>query len=60
MKKQTILETVNAQPNEVNLDELIEKLIFMEKVEKGLKEIEEGKAISHDDVAHHFNNKSIV
>ena len=57
MKKQKVLEAVNAQPNEVNLDELFEKLIFMEKVEQGLKEIEEGKTIPHQDVVDHFNKK---
>ncbi len=57
MKKQIILDIVNAQPNDVNVDELIERLIFVEKVEQGLKEIDEAKTISHDDVVEHFNKK---
>ncbi len=57
MKKQIILDTVNAQPNDVNVDELIKRLIFMEKVEQGLNEIDEAKTISQDKVVEHFNKK---
>ena len=44
------VETVKELPNEFDLEELIEKLVFVEKVEKGLKQLDEGKAISHESV----------
>ena len=50
MKKEKLLEATQNLPNEFDLDQLIEKLIFMEKVEKGLAELEEGKTKSHDHV----------
>ena len=36
-------------PEEFDLDELVERLIFIEKVEEGLKEIDEGKGIALED-----------
>lgn len=50
MKKDKLLETVNGLPQEFNLEELIEKLIFKDKVEKGLHQLQEGKVKSHQDV----------
>jgi len=50
MKKHKVLETVQLMPDDFNLDELIEKLIFIEKVEQGIKQGEEGKVVSHDQV----------
>ncbi len=50
MKKEKVLETIHYLPNEFDLEQLIEKLIFMEKVEKGLAQLEEEKTKSHDHV----------
>lgn len=33
-------------PEEFSIDELVERLIFIEKVEKGLKQSEEGQVVS--------------
>lgn len=50
MKREKALEIVKELPLEFNLDELIEKLIFMEKVEEGLKQLDEGKTVDHSKV----------
>ena len=50
MKKDKVLDTVNELPNEFELDELFEKLVFVEKVEKGLKQLKKGKTLSHEKV----------
>ena len=50
MKREKAITTINEFPNEFNLDELLERLVFVEKVENGLKQIEENKTISHEDV----------
>ena len=50
MKRDKAIETVKELPNEFDLEELIEKLVFVEKVEKGLKQLDEGKAIAHESV----------
>jgi hypothetical protein len=54
MKREKILETVKELPQEFDLDELIERLIFVDKVEKGLKQIDEGKTMTHQDVKRCF------
>lgn len=44
------METVKDLPQEFDLEELIERLIFMEKIEKGLQQIEDGKTVPHEQV----------
>lgn len=50
MNKDKALSTINDFPQEFELDDLLEKLIFIEKVEKGLNDLNKGKTISHEDV----------
>ena len=50
MKKDKVIKTVKALPQEFDLEELIERLVFMEKVEKGLEQIKEGKTVPHEQV----------
>jgi hypothetical protein len=46
MKKHKVIETLDQLPDEFSLEDLVEKLLFIEKVEKGLKDAEEGKTLS--------------
>jgi len=48
MKREKILETVKELPPEFELEDLMERLIFMEKVEKGLKQLDEKKTLPHE------------
>jgi hypothetical protein len=48
MRKDTVIETMKGFPQEFNLDDLIEKLVFMDKVEKGLQQVKEEKTVSHE------------
>ena len=50
MKRDKALETVKELPLEFDLEELIERLVLAEKVEKGLQQIDSGKTISHQQV----------
>ena len=50
MKREHAISVINEFPREFNLDELLEKLVFTEKVENGLKQIDENKIISHEEV----------
>ncbi len=50
MEKSKALQTVNDLPDHFELEELIERLIFIEKVEKGLEQVKSGKTISHESV----------
>ena len=47
MRKKVIIQAINELPNIVKLDDFIEKLIVLEKIESGLKDIDEGKVIDH-------------
>ena len=50
MKKEMVLETVKEFPSKFDLDVLMERLIFIENVEKGLKQLDEGKTVPHEQV----------
>lgn len=50
MSKDTILAVVNAMPDEIELEALLEHLIFMAKVEEGIRQSERGQTVSHEDV----------
>jgi hypothetical protein len=50
LTKNTVRKTIENLPDSFTIDELIEKLIFIEKVEEGIKQSSEGKTISNEDV----------
>lgn len=53
MTKETILAAVQALPEPIalrELDSLIEKLVFIAKVEEGFAAIEQGESKSHEEV----------
>ena len=50
MKRDKALETIKEFPHEFELEELIERLVFVEKVEKGLQQLDNGKTVPHDQV----------
>ena len=43
MRKTTIIESINKLPDEFSLDEIIERLIIIEKIEKGRQDVKDGK-----------------
>lgn len=50
MKKDKAIEILNDLPSEFDVEQLIERLILIEKVEEGLNQIREGKVIPHESV----------
>lgn len=50
MQKSTIINTLNEFPSKFNLDDFLEKLIVIEKIDEGMEEAKTGKTISHDKV----------
>lgn len=50
MKRDKVIESIKELPQEFELETLIERLIFIDKVEQGLKQIEDGETISHEQV----------
>jgi predicted transcriptional regulator len=57
MKKHIVIETLDSLEDEFDTERLIEKLLFIEKVEKGLKDVEEGKVIDYKEVKNKFFDK---
>ena len=47
--KQQIIEMIKSLPDETTLDDIMAELYFRMKVDAGLKELDEGKAISHEE-----------
>ena len=50
MNKDKAINTVKEFPQEFELEELLEKLIFVEKTEAGLKQLKEGKTLAYEKV----------
>ncbi len=50
MKKSTIIHTLNELPKEFDLDDFLERLIVIEKIDEGIEEARAGKTIRHDKV----------
>lgn len=55
MQKQSVVQIVNELPKEFNLDDLMEKLIVLEKIEAGLNDVRNGRTISHEKVKKEVN-----
>ncbi len=43
MRKATVIESINKLPDEFSIDEIIERLIIIEKIEKGRQDVRDGK-----------------
>jgi predicted transcriptional regulator len=48
--KQRALGAIQALPDTATIDQAIERLCFIAKVEEGLRDSREGRVISHDEV----------
>ncbi len=52
--KERILQAVRDLPADATTDDAIETIVFIAKVEEGLVQLDEGQAVSHDDVKRRF------
>ncbi|HET54060.1 MAG TPA: hypothetical protein ENN33_02465 [Ignavibacteria bacterium] len=48
--KDKIIKLISEMPDDVSIDDVIEKLYFKIQVDSGLKELDEGKGIPHNKV----------
>jgi hypothetical protein len=49
MKKETVVESISKLPDEFLIEEIIERLIIIEKIEKGQQQIKEGKVNTQEE-----------
>lgn len=50
MEKSTIIHTLNKLAKKFDLDDFLERLIVIEKIDEGMEEAKAGKTVSHDKV----------
>ena len=50
LTKTTVQKSIDRLPPQFSIDELIEQLIFIQKVEDGLQQSKDGDVVSHEDV----------
>jgi hypothetical protein len=52
--KQRALEAIEKLPETVSLDEVMERLYFLSKVERGLQQADSGQLLSHEEAKRRF------
>ena len=52
--KERILEALRSLPADATVDDAIERLVFMAKVEEGLAELDAGQGTPHEEVKRRF------
>jgi predicted transcriptional regulator len=50
MKKTTVLNALNELPKEFSLDDFLERLLVIEKIDEGLQDVKENKITPHEKV----------
>jgi predicted transcriptional regulator len=53
--KQQVIKMIQNLPDEVSVDEIMGELYFRLQVDEGLKELNEGKWIPHEEVEKHMS-----
>lgn len=52
--KQRILEAIEKLPPDATVEDAIERLIFLAKIERGIAELDAGKGVSHAEAKQHL------
>ena len=52
--KERILEALRSLPSDATVDDAIERLVFMARVEEGLAQLDAGQGIPHEEVKRRF------
>ena len=53
-EKQRAIEALQTLPDEATMEDAIERLCFIAKIEEGLRQSEAGQLLSHDEVKKQF------
>ena len=48
--KQTTLKIIEGMPEDASLEDIMYELYFRQRVDRGLRELDEGETVSHDEV----------
>jgi hypothetical protein len=47
MKNNSVIETLNSFDQEFSIEEFIQKLLFVEEIQMGLKRVQDGKVLDY-------------
>jgi hypothetical protein len=50
LTKTSVIKTITRFPDSFSIDELVDKMILLEKIEKGIQDADNGKVISEDEL----------
>ena len=50
MSKETALAAISSLPDQITIDDVVERLIFIEKVEEGFAQLDRGKSKTQEEV----------
>ena len=50
LTKEEVKKTIDRLPDSFTVDQIVEELVVLDKIEKGLKDVEEGKVYSTQQV----------
>ena len=53
--KDRVLSEIEASPQEITFEEVIDRNYFLYHVEKGIEQVESGKTVTHDDAKNQMN-----
>lgn len=55
ISKEKLISQIESFPSELSIDELIDKLIFIDKLEERIQQSEKGETISEDELKKEMN-----
>ena len=50
LRKEKVIKTISRLPEKFSLDELVEKMIVLEKIEKGLEDSDNNNVLTEDEL----------
>ena len=56
LTKEKVIRVVNALPENFSLNELLERMILLDKVETGLRQVKEGKILTTEELRQKIND----
>ena len=54
LEKQKVIAYINEMPEQFSAEEMIERIFLLSKIERGLRDVEEGRVVPHDEVVAKF------
>jgi len=53
--KEQMLKAIQDLPEDASIDDAVERLYFLEKIERGIAQADAGQTVSHDEAVHRLS-----